>query len=178
MRTSFQRPALPLALCLAVAGPACAAEEEDPLSVEALQRVARAQGDAEGQDLAGNYAVSGEGLECDCPEVDGLDLCGLLSIDAPVLPAEVSHYDGLVVLEISGTIALIGGTWADGSFTAASILDAGVIGTGGEILSLVEGSFSEDGFTGEMVNRFVGVYSGEELDCRGGSELTALKISG
>ncbi len=178
MRTPFQGPTPPLALLLALAGAACSAGEDDPLSVESLQRVARAQGDAEGRDLAGNYAVRGEGLECDCPEVDGLDLCGLLSIDAPVLSAEVSHYDGLVVLEISGTIALVGGAWADGSFAVASILDAGVIGTGGEILSLVEGSFADDGFTGAMVNRFVGVYAGEDIDCRGGSELTALRTSG
>ena len=177
MRTSFYRRCLPLAL-LAAWGSACGAEDEDPLSVESLQRVARAQGDAEGQELAGNYVLSGEGQDCDCPEVEGLDLCGLLSIDAPVLPAAVSHYDGLVVIEISGTLSLIGGAWSDGSFAVASILDAGIIGTGGEILSLVEGTFDENGFSGEMVNRFVGAYLGEEYDCRGGSELTALRVPG
>ncbi len=154
---------------------ACVAEDEDPLSLEALQRVARAQGDAEGQDLSANYVVSGDALGCDCPEIEGLDLCGILSIDAPVLPAAVSHYDGLVVIEISGTISLIGGVWSDGSFAVASILDAGVIGTGGEILSLVEGTFDDEGFVGEMVNRFSGAYLGEAIDCRGTSALTGLR---
>ena len=174
MRTLFSRRSLPLALVACVA--ACVAEDEDPLSLESLQRVARAQGDAEGQDLAGSYAVSGEALGCDCPELEGLDLCGLLSIDAPVLPAAVSHFDGLVVIDISGTISLIGGVWSDGRFAAASILDAGIIGTGGEVLSLVEGSFDGEGFAGEMVNRFSGAYLGEEIDCRGASELTGLRI--
>ena len=174
VRTSFPGRTLSLALIAAWTA-ACVAEDEDPLSQEALQRVARAQGDAEGQELSANYVVGGDAQGCDCPEIEGLDLCGILSIDAPVLPAAVSHYDGLVVIEISGTISLIGGVWSDGSFAVASILDAGVIGTGGEILSLVEGTFDEEGFVGEMVNRFSGAYLGEAIDCRGTSELTGLR---
>ena len=158
-------------------GAACVAEDEDPLSTESLQRVARAQGDAEERGFAGDYVVSGEAMGCDCPELEGLDLCGILAVDAPVLPAVASHYDGLVVLEISGTISLIGGVWSDGSFAVASILDAGILGTGGELRSLVEGSFDEEGFSGEMVNRFSGAYLGEEIDCRGGSALTGLRVS-
>ncbi len=158
---------------------ACTAEDEDLLSAESLQRIARAQGDAQGQEFAGDFVLSGQRQGCDCPEldvVDGLDLCGVLGVDAPLLPAQASQHEGLMVIEISGTIALLGGVDRDGSFATASILDASVINVGGEILSLFEGAFDEDGFTGQLTNRFVGTIMGEAIDCRADSLLSAKRI--
>ncbi|HFE45267.1 MAG TPA: hypothetical protein ENJ18_07195 [Nannocystis exedens] len=160
---------------------ACSAAEEDPLSAESLQRVARAQGDAVGQEFAGDFILQGQRQDCDCPEldvVDGFDLCGVLGVEASSLPAQASQHEGLIVVEISGTIALLGGVDDDGSFAAASILDASVINVGGEILSFFEGAFDDDGFTGELTNRFVGTIMGEAIDCRANSLLTAVRISG
>jgi len=165
-------------LLVVLAGSAfgCALEDEDPLSSEALQRIARAQGDAAGEGFSGDYILGGEPQGCDCPEIEDFALCEILAVNAPILAADVSHYDGLVVVEISGTIDLIGGVDSDGTFAVASILDATVIGTGGELLSLAEGVFSEDGFTAELTNRFAGTYLEQAIDCRASSILTAVAV--
>ncbi|MCA9657615.1 MAG: hypothetical protein KC486_04680 [Myxococcales bacterium] len=171
------------AVSLALAGFAlgvggCDDGGEDPLAVETLQRVARAQGDAVGQGFAGVYALAGEPGPCDCPEVENLgDLCAILNVDVPVLPATVSHYDGLVVVEIGGTIALIGAVEADGAFATASILNAGLIGADGDLLSRFDGSFDgEGGVQGELVTRLVADFFGEAIDCRASSTLTNLSL--
>jgi hypothetical protein len=163
-------------LALAGVGVGGCDDAEDPLAVETLQRVARAQGDAVGQDHAGIYALAGEPGPCDCPEVENVgDLCAVLNVDVPVLPVSVSHYDGLVVVEISGTIALIGAVEADGSFATASILNAGLIGADGDLLSRFDGRFDgEGGLQGELVTRLVADFFGEAIDCRATSTLTAI----
>ncbi len=160
---------------------ACASDEEEPLSAESLQRVARAQGDAEGQEFAGQFVLSGESLGCDCPDMyvaDDVDLCAVLEVDTSILPAKASQHEGLVVIEIGGAIALIGAVDSDGSFATASILDASVINIGGQILSLFTGAFDDEGFTGQITNRFVGSILGEAIDCRADSMLSAVRVSG
>ncbi|MEZ4384233.1 MAG: hypothetical protein R3A79_23065 [Nannocystaceae bacterium] len=165
-------------VALACLGVGACDEVEDPLSVAALQRVARAQGDAVGEGFTGTYALAAEPGACDCPTVDNLgDLCAILSVDVPALPVAVSHYDGLLVVEISGTIALIGAVDADGGFATASILNAGLIGADGDLLSRFDGGFDgEGGVEGVLVTRVLADFFGQAIDCRASSTLSVLSL--
>jgi len=164
------------ALALLLASSAC--EEPDPLDPDELQRLARAQGDARGGDYAGLYLMTGRSGACACPELQGVDLCRTLSLGDAAIPVVASQHDGLIVLELADIVAYLGGVDRDGTFAVAAILNAGLIAATGELLSRIDGEFSDGGFVGVLQNRLVGAYLAREVDCRVSTELTALKFFG
>ena len=163
----------PAALLLALA--ACEGDP-DPLDVDVLQQLARTQGDAEGDAFAGLYFMVGERESgCDCPEVQGFDLCVVLSLGAGVVPAQAAQYDGLLVLDLAQTVAYIGGVDRGGDFAVAAILDASLVAATGDLHSRIDGAFTDQGFTGALQNRLVGTYLGDPIDCRARVALTATR---
>ena len=158
---------------LLVALAACEGEP-DPLDADVLQQLARAQGDAEGDAFAGLYLLVGEAEgACDCPKVQGFDLCVVLSLGAGVVPVDAAHYDGLLVLDLAETVAYVGGVDRGGDFAVAAIVDASLIAATGDLHSRIDGAFTDRAFTGVLQNRLVGTYLGDPIDCRARVALTA-----
>lgn len=164
------RRAAALALLLA----ACE-REPGPLDVETLQALARHQGDAVGEPFAGAYLILGERVGCDCPTVMNIDLCTVLGLGAPAIPTQILQQDGLLVLDLAGTVSYVGGVDQGGEFAVAAIIDASLIAASGEIRSRIDGEFTDAGFTGTLQNRLVGTYVREDVDCHATVALEAAR---
>lgn len=170
------RSAATRALALFITLSACAGEP-DPLDEGELQRLARAQGDARGDGFAGLYLLSSDPGDCDCPEIDGVDLCRTLSLGEGVIPVALSQHDGLLVIDLGSIVAYIGGVDQDGAFTVAAILNAGLVAATGELLSRIDGELSDAGFDGVLQNRLVGAFLTEDVDCRVSASIRAVSLA-
>lgn len=168
-----------LPLCVALLGACTAAPPADPLDPDTVDDVAKAEGDADGDAHSGTYRLRAGGVAaCDCPEIQGIDLCGVdvtgLGDDAVVL---LTQSDGYLLLspEVApGTLALGGSIADDGAFDLAGIYDLASVFDDGSLTTRMTGEFtSPDRFTAVVRTRIDGSFFGEAVDCR-----TELDVTG
>lgn len=157
-------------LCLVLLG-ACGGGPQDPLDPDVVDGVAKAEGDAEGDDRSGTYLIHATDMRaCDCQEVQGVDLCDadLTQIGDGSLVA-LTQTDGYLLLAPAtapGLLSLTGSLDADGAFDLGGIYDVGSVLGEGDIVTRLTGEFSDaDRFTALLRTRVSGTLDGESVDC-------------
>lgn len=150
--------------------------EVDPLDAELIRELSMAQGDHAGSDHGGAWSLELEPGECDCPSVDldgaPVSLCelGALSVAEPIV-VEIVEGSGVLAIPTGPDApfgVLTGAVWADGSFDVAARHDATTLVGPLEVLTRLDGQFSEDGAvaSGWAGQRLIGDILGEAVDCR------------
>lgn len=169
---SSLRRAASRAAALATFASACSHEPPpDPLDPQTLMDIARAGGDAEGEDLSGRYAVVADSTDCDCPESAGLDLCApefavLAGLTGPILVTQTGGYLTWVP-EGGGALGMSGAVGRDGSFELAAIYDLGTLLSEGGVYARLDGEFGAGRqIRGDLDLRVVGTFEDDPLDCR------------
>jgi len=187
---------------LALAAPGCY-DGYDPLAPEVLAEVMRSRGDAQGFERSGVYEGSVEPLDCGCTDLDGgltVSLCTALDDAAAFglanLQLELVQAEGSVRLRALGLGGFFeaqapllpvfyGPLHADGSMSAAGVIEADVLAVQGQVLARIDGTIERDGDEWHLVADYqqryvvelvvppdaldVGIAEGEEgraIDCR------------
>jgi hypothetical protein len=171
-----------LAACVALLGACPSAPPADPLDPDEVDEVAKSGGDAEGDARSGSYRLqAGSVAACDCPEVQGVDLCAAsltgLGDDSVVL---VTQSDGYLLLapEVApGSLALGGSIDADGGFDLAGVYDLASVFGEGSLTTRMTGAFENtDRFAAVLHTRVDGTVLGDAIDCRTELDLTGERI--
>ncbi len=152
---------------------ACGSGPGDPLDPERITEIAKEEGDAQGMAYSGGFVLRVTGtLTCDCPEVQGVDLCegGYLRLPTDQTMIEMTQFDGYLqlVASLDSLLVLSGALQQSGAFELGGIYAiSNPIGEGG-LYVVLQGSFSDPNtFTGELLHRVQGTFDDDALDCRG-----------
>lgn len=157
---------------------AACGSDPDPLDPDAIDDVARDEGDAEGDAYTGAYLVKATGTRtCDCPEVQGIDLCAFdLTALGDDTTVDVTQFDGYLLLAPAGfsdSRAMTGPLDASGEFDLGGLFDLGTVLGEGNLLSRMTGSFTgPDRFTATLRTRIDGSFGDDAVDCRTEIDLT------
>jgi hypothetical protein len=167
--------ARPLALGIMLG--ACASAP-DPLDPDAIDDIAKDEGDAEGDARSGTYLLKATGTRaCDCPQVQGIDLC---AFDLVALRdgsrVDIAQYDGYLLLTPTGApagLALTGPLDGGGDFDLGGLYDLGTALGEGSLLTRMIGAFTgPDRFTATLRTRIDGSFGDDSVDCRTEIDLT------
>lgn len=174
----MRAPLLLLSLLLACGAP----EPTDPLDPDAVDEVAKGEGDAEGVDRSGTYRLRAAAMSaCDCPEIEGFDLCAAditqLRDDAVVGLTQADGYLVLAPQAAPDILALAGSLDADGTFDLGGIYDLASVFGDGDLYTRMTGEFTDaDHFTAVLRSRIDGTINDQAIDCRTEVDLTGERI--
>lgn len=154
-------------LALAVVG--CSTPPEDPLSDEAIEDVISDEGDADGDQWSGTYALALSQTTCDCPTIAGvINLCEQIATGNQV-EVDVVQTGGYVQVAIEG-YQLGGPVDQTGSFAAAGLFDLTTVVSNGDLTVRLDGQFMKGSsdtanLEGVLVFRIDGSLAQEDLVC-------------
>ncbi|MBL9100478.1 MAG: hypothetical protein JNL82_05960 [Myxococcales bacterium] len=165
-------------------GLACgSAAPEDPLDPDAVDEVAKGEGDAEGDARSGAYRLTAEGPRtCDCPEIEGFDLCAAdLTALGDQAVVELTQADGYLLLaprSAPDLLSLAGSLDRDGAFDLGGIYDLASVLGDGDLYTRMTGEFTgADRFAAVLRSRISGTIQGQSVDCRTEVDLTGERIT-
>ncbi len=181
-----RRPLTIPGLCLALtAALSCSQPEVDPLAPEAVEEVAKDQGDATGTARSGAYQFQLVGTPtCDCPMTSEIALCStdLTTLTIAGVIVTLTQRDGFLTLSTSGSreglIDLSGAIEASGDFDLAGIYDLGnVLGEGSLYIRLTGRFTGPDSLSATLQDRADGSYGDQSIDCRTEGEVVGQRIA-
>ena len=184
MRRLLSAPGLWLALTLS-APAACNEPEQDPLDPDAVEAVAKDEGDATGTTRSGAYQLQLVGTpSCDCPMTSEIALCSvdLSTLTVAGVAVTMTQSDGY--LQLSGVSAdsrvdLGGALDASGEFELAGIYDLGNVLGEGNLYIRLSGRFTgQDEFTATLIDRALGSYNNQTIDCRTEGDVLGMRVLG
>lgn len=170
-------PRLRLLACAALLA-ACDDPEPDALDPAVVDAVAKSEGDADGDARSGFYALTTtESRTCDCPELQGFDLCSVnFAQIGGGSASEFVQYDGYLLFSPDSETPMSGRVDDDGSFDLGGLGDLDTLFTAGEMVTRLTGEFSGDTLTAVLRTRFDGTILEEPVHCRTEVELAGTRL--
>jgi len=172
-------------LALTLSAPlSCSQPATDPLDPAEVAAAAKDEGDAMGTERSGDYQLQLNGTpSCDCPMTSEIALCSvdLSTLTVAGVAVTMTQSDGYLQLSgvsTEGRIDLSGALEASGAFALAGIYDLGNVLGEGNLYVRLDGRFtSPDAFTATLLDRALGSYGDQSIDCRTEGEVLGQRIT-